>query len=346
MNESGSWNRPPIGILLALALVLALGTFAGATSTCAADTGYLQTCLGKAGDDSPVYVTDVLPDQDVIFACFRMHRDVRFSKLTGTLIAVDVGPVAPPNYQVASTDLQPQTMDTASGDFKFSLPRPFPPGKYRVDVTCDGKPWKSTSFTVLAPPADARPAADLVPLDKGRVWNYSFVQQLGAGGKASDLPGAKPGSDGRIYNTMQIVVAGVEGGASRIELLSAGKPIAEEWWQGTADGVTLLRRKSPQGNLILDPPELMVRQPPLRVESWDYASKDGKIHQSTRQWGPVPIRYGQGERPGYVVLVEQQDSPSTSIERDYIAGVGMVRSIQIIGTGGNLIDREEMTLNK
>ena len=331
---------------LLFAFLLAFGTLASTVTVRAATPDYLQICLGKAADDSPVYATDVLPDQDVIFACFRIHRDVRFSKITGTLIAVDVGSVAPPNYVVASTDFQPQAMDTAYGDFKFSLPRPFPAGKYRVDVTCDGQPWKSVAFTIAAPSADSGPARDVMPLGKGSIWNYNFVQQIGAAGKQTDLPGAKPGPDGKVYDTVQMVVVGVDEGVSHIEIRAAGQLFAEEWWRKTGEGVTTMQRKGSHGKVVIDPPELIVRQPPLQAQSWDYVSKDGGIHKTMQQWGPVRIHYGQGERPGYIVLIEEQGSPSTTIEQEYIPGIGMVHSVQITGKDGETIDRQELTLNQ
>jgi len=45
-----------------------------------------------------------------------------------------------------------------------------PVGKYRLDVSADGKPWKSTAFTVVevAKAPDVKKPEDLLPLRQGR----------------------------------------------------------------------------------------------------------------------------------------------------------------------------------
>ena len=312
----------------------------------ASGSDYAQACLGKAADDTPVYPTEVIPSGEEIHTCFLVSQTQLFNKMTGALIAVDVGPVAPPNYQVASTDFQVGPADTASGSFHFTLPRPFPLGKYRTDISIDGKPWKSVAFTVVAPAADATAAA-LVPLNKGQVWNYSYVQQLGNGVKPSALPaGAKVEADGTIHNSVQIAVADIDNGTSHILLRRAGQPFSEEWWGKSAEGVVALKRKVDSQIVVLDPPQLMVRQPPLNVNEWEYVSKDGAIHQTVHEWGPLPIKYGSVQRSGYVVLVEQAGSLASTVERDYVPGVGMVRSTSITGKPHQLIEREDMILNQ
>jgi hypothetical protein len=325
---------------------MATFTFNSAAPAHANRSDYAQACLGKAADDTPVYPTEVIPSGEEIHTCFLVSETQLFNKVTGTLIAVDTGSVAPPNYRVASTDIQVGPADTASGSFHFTLPRPFPLGKYRTDISIDDKPWKSVSFTVVAPVADAAAAA-LVPLNKGQVWNYSYVQQLGNGVKTSDLPpGATVGADGTIHNTVQIAVADIDNGASHILLRRAGQPFSEEWWQKSAEGAVALKRKVDGQIVVLDPAQLMVRQPPLNVNEWEYVSKDGRIHQTFHEWGPLPIRYDRVQRSGYVVLVEQAGSPASTVERDYVPGVGMVRSISISGKPHQLREREEMILNQ
>lgn len=63
----------------------------------------------------------------------------------GTLIAVNAGGVQ--NYRVASTDLSAAT-GMGQVDFKFSLPRPWPAGAYRIELKANGKPIRTVNFEI------------------------------------------------------------------------------------------------------------------------------------------------------------------------------------------------------
>jgi hypothetical protein len=70
------------------------------------------------------------------------------SKMTGTWIAVDTHGAAPPNYKIDSADL---VADGAINTVNYSLSKPnkgWPVGKYRVELSVDGKTVNTATFTI------------------------------------------------------------------------------------------------------------------------------------------------------------------------------------------------------
>ena len=109
----------------------------------------------------------------------------------------------------------------------------------------------------------------------------------------------------------------------------------------------MTRKKCPSLRLIFDPPQVFFPWPVVMASHWEYVSRDESLRQTYRIWGPVPVKGPKGEAPGYVVLVEQRSPLAiTTVERDYIPGVGMVRSLAIAGFGAETVDREELTLTR
>ena len=109
----------------------------------------LPMCTEVGERYTPINATDSFPDGvKEIFATFTLADAEKgdAKKLTSKWIAVDVGDKAPANTEIATADMDLNGMDR--GQLKFTLPRPIPNGKYRLDVSIDGKPWKSTGFTV------------------------------------------------------------------------------------------------------------------------------------------------------------------------------------------------------
>lgn len=81
-----------------------------------------------------------------------VHADMfdieKGSKMSGTWIAVDTHGAAPPNYKIDSADL---VADGVVNTAIFSLSKPnkgWPIGKYRVELSVDGKVVGSASFAV------------------------------------------------------------------------------------------------------------------------------------------------------------------------------------------------------
>ncbi|HEY6050375.1 MAG TPA: hypothetical protein VIZ58_03945, partial [Thermoanaerobaculia bacterium] len=167
----------------------------------AGEDASLQICLAAHSDYTPVYPTLSIPSSSKgVTAVFRFGSGEAHKVVTGTWVAVDVGAAATPNYTVATRTLQGPV---SKGRLYFTLPRPLPVGKYRLDVEADRKPWKSAEFNVVADapePSLAGPQS-LVPLRQGQTWTYDFVQQAGSGARI-DLPGVKPDAEGRYHATV------------------------------------------------------------------------------------------------------------------------------------------------
>src|SRR5205085_35754 len=119
-----------------------------ATAAARAEENALELCLARAADASPVYPTQLFPagTKDTVVT-FRVPKGT-YSKLQATWTAVDVEKAPSPNLKIGSLDLALQGHDR--GSMRLDFPKAMPPGKYRVDVAADGKPWKSVDFSVAA----------------------------------------------------------------------------------------------------------------------------------------------------------------------------------------------------
>jgi len=332
-------------ILLSLAALVA----AGAPRAAAAQSGAsLQTCLAAAADYSPVYPTVVFPvTSHELDAVFRLGQGEHYKKLSARWIAVDVGSVAPQN-SLAGTNNLTLNKNTTAGVLRLELMKGFPAGNYRLDVTADGKPWKSVVFQVAQPPGGAGLASlgALMPLTKGKAWTYAFVQEAGGIAKISRAPpGATLDADGKVRATVTATVVGTEGRGVHLTWARGGVPFSEEWWQLTDRGLAASQRKVEGATVALDPPQTVFPWPVEMGRHWDYVSRDHTLRQNYRIWGPVPVKGPKGEAPGYVVLVQQKGPmATTTVEREYLPGLGMVRSLTIMGLGAEMVSREELVL--
>ena len=338
-------GRAVRAIQLSVAVLVAVVAFDAA----AAQTGgsSLQTCLAAAADYSPVYATSAFPvTSPELVAVFRLGQGEHYRKLTAQWIAVDVGSVAPPNTLAGTGDLS-LDRDTTAGVLRLELMKGFPPGKYRLDVSADGKPWKSVEFQVVQGPGGAGLASlgALMPLAKGTAWTYAFVQEVGGIAKISKAPpGATLGADGKLRATVTATVAGTDAQGVHLNWTRGGVPFSDEWWRLTDRGLAAVKRTIGGESLALDPPQVFFPWPVEMGRQWTYVSRDQTLQQSYRIWGPVPVKGPAGEAPGYVVLVKQEGPMATTVEREYLPGVGMVRSLTITGLGAEMVNREELVL--
>jgi hypothetical protein len=98
------------------------------------------------GRGKPAQVVKAFAPADNPFHCV-----LQVKPLTGptvfvaTLIAVKAADVQ--NYTVATTNLAAGSR-MESVDFKFSLPRDWPVGSYRIDIKVNGKTLKDVSFEI------------------------------------------------------------------------------------------------------------------------------------------------------------------------------------------------------
>jgi len=332
-----------------LVLFCTLGLFVGtliAAINVQAQEPSLQLCFAAAADYSPVYPTKSFPSTlKEVTAVFQLGKGESYKTLTATWIAVDVGNAAPPNYQIAKADLQLQGKDR--GKLSYSQDNPLPLGKYRLDVKADGKPWKSVEF-VVAPAdkaSDMKKPQDLLPLTKGKVWTYQFMQEAGEGAKIS-LQGITPDADGRVRTKVTMTVAETDNAGTHIELRRNNVLVFNEWWQFSEKGLVATKRKQEDKEVFtLDPPQVLLPWPLEPPRTWDYEAKDKSFKQTYQIWGPVPIKGPNGVAPGFVVLArEHSQFPAITAERHFLPGVGMVREVIIQALNGKMASHQEMTL--
>lgn len=305
----------------------------------------LRLGLSAAADYSPVYPTSVLPSPiKRVTVVFRFDEASRYERLTGTLVAVDVGEAAPPGTEVARTSISTQGGDR--GALHYTLPRPFPPGTYRVDVTADKQPWSSLEFQI-APAAEAEvpSIAELMPLEAGSTWTYDFNQRAGAGARMN-VPQSMVGPDGVFRATTTLSIAGVDKAGRRVELRRQGELQTEEWWRADETGIVSTQSREEGQITVLDPPRPLFPMPAELPREWDYAMRDGSFKLHYRVWGPLPVRGPSGEAPGYVVLVRHDGPVVTTAERHFIPGVGMTKEVIVVGMRGRMMSRQEMVLRK
>ena len=185
------------------------GLAAMATATLAEEPSPLTLCLAPAADNSAVYPLKEVPASNrELMVVFQLRAGESFGKLERVWTAVDVGDAAPANTEIAKEETALQGM--TRGNLKFTLPRDLPVGKYRLDVSADGKPWASLEFPVV-PAKEATPLAkpgDLMPLEPGTKWTYSWVLEPGPTIKKLNVAGAEQGADGKCRATMAVAVAG------------------------------------------------------------------------------------------------------------------------------------------
>jgi hypothetical protein len=330
------------------------------TSTAGAQTPLLQLCLAEAADFSPVYPTQVFPaNAREIAAVAHLAPGESHKVLTATWIAVDVGKAAPPNKEIAKSNIPLNKMTKVA--FRLSLLGAMPVGKYRLDVLADGNPWKSAEFTVMETikTPDVKQPADLLPLRQGQVWTYSYVQEAGPGAKIS-LPDVTPDADGKLRFAVTLTVAGADAAGSRVDLRRNNALVFQEWWRLDSSGLASTQRKAvdPQAKdaledltqnplIKLDPPQMLLRWPLRAPQVWTYTPTDHSYSQTIHMWGPLPMKSPAGNSPGYLVLIEQKESlGALTAERQWMPGIGLVREVIISTVGNRLAGRTEMVLQK
>ena len=306
----------------------------------------LQICLAAAADGSCIYPTTTVPvNLRQVAAVFHLPPNERFTTLTGTWVAVDVGTAVVPGSTV-QTESVTNTGGLDHGIFRVTIPRDFPPGKYRLDVLGDGKPWRSAAFTMVAAGVGAQSLAALIPLPPRRLLTYDYRQVAAPGGKITDVPkGATLGPDGALHAVITATVVGTDANGIHLEWRRGGNLFSEEWWRLDATAASVTQRAFNGALATLNPPQHILQWPIDHAIEWDYASADGTVRQHYRAWGPVPVTGPTGTAPGYVVLLEQLGPHlSTTAERHFLPSVGLVRQVIVTAFDGRLAGREEMVL--
>ena len=304
---------------------------ATSATTLPANAG-IQTCLATAADLTAVYPTSTFPF-GTREMCVTVPLDKKIAKLTSKWIAVDVGEdIAPANSVITTAD-----MDVAGSDrarFRYSQPRPMPPGRYRVEISADGAALGSASFMVeeKAMTTNVRQPEDLLPLRPGLVWTFECVEQ------------SSEGPESRKIATMTVIAEDAQG--AHMKTTRDGGGTDEEWWTLDKTGLSATqRRKGDEPGVVLDPPQVLWSWPLRNTKTWNYRPRDRSYSQSYRMWGPLPVESPAGAVPGYVVLCEQKgEINSMTAERHWIPGVGLSREIIITAVNDHMVSRQELKL--
>ncbi len=307
----------------------------------------LQLCLAGAADYSPVYPSQSFPagSTEAVSAVVRLGKGQSYRTLGATWVAVDVGKAAPRNPVISKTTIPMQGKDRAAIHLK-SRAGALPPGKYRLDVTADSKPWRSVEFSIVPVTAPVvRQPGDLLPLKPGMVWRYAFEQQFAPGVKPELPPGTKLDADGRLRATLTKTAVAEDSMGLHIEARRGKDVVEEEWWKLTDAGLVVTKTRSGGDEETFDPPGQIWPWPLETPRRWTYKLPDGSVGQAFRMWGPLPVKGPAGETPGYVVLMEQASSPiAVSVERHYVPGIGMVREVAVQASNGVMLTRWESIL--
>ena len=137
-------------VLVSLLFVVFLAATGCSASFTTANISSAVLAKDVEGDNfDPVDPTSVFsPDQAVIHLVVTLKNAPSDTTLKASWIAVDVGDAAPANTLIDEVEY---TAD-GSGNVHFTLGQPssgtWPVGKYKVDLSIDGKVAKTVDFTV------------------------------------------------------------------------------------------------------------------------------------------------------------------------------------------------------
>jgi len=329
---------------LILAALAWAGEPAGATKA-EPQGGTLTVGLGVAADFSAVYPTATIPFRNPVCALFRLGKGESYGTLHVSWQALESAGIAMVARELAGSDLAiPKGNDR--GWFRFAPTTPLPPGSYRVEVTADGKPWRSADFRVApAQSVSITDPAEVFPLATGNRWTYAVTMETGKGTAITDSR-LTLGADGKYHMTLDLAVAGLDRAGARLEIRPNGESESEEWFQWSDEGLTVTQTRQLGTLDVMSPPELLLPWPLSPPKAWRYRSKDGKVDRSCHAFGPVPLAAIGREGLGYVtVSMEKRPDGLESRERWFLPGVGLVRIIQVNASANEVEQiRADMTL--
>jgi len=338
-------KRAGLSILLlaAAGFAAAQGPKAGAV---AREGAWLEVCLTEAADYSAVYPAKVLPSGGAtreVAAVLRLGKGESYSTMNAAWIAAEV-PGTKPGFVINRIEMDLRGKDRAVVRFKH--PQGLLAGKYRVEITAQGKPWKNSEFRLapVAAPEVSRPT-DLVALTPGTVRRYALTQEFGRNVRPTRPPGVKLDADGRFRASVTETVVKADALGAHIETRQNNVLADEEWLRLTDAGLVIVKIRSGGEESSFDPPHTLWPWPLTTPKEWFYEPEDKSYRQRFRMWGPVAIKGPAGEGPGYVVLMEQPSSDvALSVERQYLPGIGVVRETITQARNGVLLTRTDRVL--
>lgn len=120
---------------------------AGSTAIAVAESSAVENILlfrDSAGVPGPA-VDRFTASDNPLHAVIQLSGVEMGTKVRAELVAVDAG--GEEDYTVAEEDLTVD-MGGRSANFTIELPRPWPPGTYRVDVYLNGRPARALEFEI------------------------------------------------------------------------------------------------------------------------------------------------------------------------------------------------------
>jgi hypothetical protein len=349
MSDATQTARRAVGLPTLLAGALAGALAAAAAGRGGEAAGSLETCLATAADYSPVYPTRTFPAGTTeVAAALRLAAGESYPTMTATWVVVEVADPPTRDRAIHRTAMTLQGRDRAAIRLR-NADRPFPAGRYRLDVSAGDRLWQSVGFEVAPATSGAAPGAGpAMPIARGTTWRYAFEQVAAPGVKLTPAPGLVPDSAGRLRATVTRRVAASDARGIRVEVRRNDALVGEEWWRLDDAGLAITQRREGGETVPFDPPVVLWPWPPA-PKSWEYPETERSRGQAFRAWGPVHVKGPAGDGPGSVVLTaEQQANPpiATTIERHYLPGVGLVREVTVQALNGRLMTRQEMVLTE
>lgn len=313
-----------------------------------------QLAFDVAADFSPAFPTNLIPANAHHFAIVYKFEGQPPKHLHTRFVAVEV-----PGVDAGKVAME---ADASIGKgwlravTRYTVGRHFPEGRYRVEITGDGEAWPSFEFAATRPidmPA-IKKAEEVMPLRPGAVWEYQFVSveqpSPGIRVRVPEIPAAD--ADGMLRATMTRTLVESDGKTLHFALARNQQQMLEEWQQVTNRGIAVVKRASYGETAAFDPPAVSIPLPLSGpYQSWSWYPKSHEFTQSYEMWGPVPIKVGNSQRNGFVILQTQkikgETMPTSSAEYHVVPGIGVVHSIEIEATGNGVLRmRNEMTLVK
>jgi len=222
-----------------------------------AEAQKLQMALAAAADFTPVYPFGKIPTNiKGIVAIAELGKE-KPKELVASYFKVGDNP--------GIGDEKVAEQKQAVGDsprvvLPYTAPGDWTPWKYRLDVSADGRPWRSAEWEVvpLLPPAILRSAGDIMPLRAGRSWPMVFTSWSSPEVKVT-LPGAERDRKGVYRMSASITFPGVEQHGVHVRHMRDGKLAEEELWQVGGSGIAVIGRlagakRAPRRSAVTDHP--------------------------------------------------------------------------------------------
>ena len=300
-----------------------------------AEAQKLRMALAAAADFTPVHAFVKIPANIRTIVAIAELGTVKPKKLVAGYFKLGDN-AGVPDEQIAE---QVQTIgDTPTIVFRYAASKDWTPGKYRLDVSADSRPWQSAEWEVVPPlPSATLGSVDnIMSLRVGTTWPMTFTSWSSPQVTVT-LPGAGRDANGTHHMSAAMTIPGVEQDGVRVRHTRNGKLAEEELWRVGAGGIAVVGRLASPKPLRVDPPLPIIPFPlPGAEKSWDWRSRE-EGQWTFRGWGPVLLAGPKGEQPGYIIVMEQPTMARIMTrERDIIPGLGISREIFVNQTGSGV----------